>query len=122
MAARKNKLVYKKNRIAHLRILLSIIMSSQMREARVRPKTVGVTLGDICDLAQLVWPKRDWWWSEFLVEVPKQLRPILLKQHPGLAKVSVKGLNNANFEVWLTKQTKRYGEWFSITRHKAKRA
>lgn len=50
-----------------------------------------------------------------LPRASRECKPHLLKQHPQLAEVDASGVNQDNWEEWLTKQVNKYGEQLPVT-------
>ena len=107
----QSKMVNSEGKV-HLRLLLVLARREDL--AALGIEDAGIVLNDIVAIFQLVWPGRNEWHTAFYDAVPKELKPIPLKQHPFLAQIPLEGLNGGNFETWLAAQVEHFGEWFEV--------
>lgn len=90
-----------------VRLLLTLARNKELRKAQIAVD--GISIGDINKLARTMLPESfsGGWSSGF--HVAEKLGPLILKQHPTLAKIPLKGIREENYEEFVSRATKKFG-------------
>lgn len=89
-----------------VRLLFTLARLKELRKRRV--EVVGITVGDISSLASVMFPDKSFEWSASIL-VAEQLGRLILKQHPCLSDVSLKGVSEKNYKEFVARAVSEVG-------------
>lgn len=89
-----------------VRLLFTLARVKELRKRKV--PISGITMGDISNLASVMFPDRSFEWSASIL-VAEKLGRLILKQHPCLANVSLKGVGEKNYEEFVARAVIKAG-------------
>ena len=89
-----------------MHLLLTLVRNRDLRKAGIA--VPGIKVGDISDLAEILFPDEDFGWSSSIL-VADKLRPHILKQHPNLGKIPLRGINSVNYQRFVDRAINRFG-------------
>ncbi len=105
----KRSLIDERKRVGRkfpVRLLFTLARNKELRKLQIAVS--GIKVGEISDLAGVMFPEGDFGWSPALC-VSTRLGTRILKQYPNLAKVSLKGVDNSNYEKFVDRAIKKLG-------------
>jgi hypothetical protein len=111
--ARQTGTLMKEN-LAPLALLLPILLGDEISRYGGLAEEWGVALGDVSDLASVMWPGQNFWHTEYHKVVPDLLRPAILAQHPKLSEITPKNIYFVGYRAWLAEQVAIYGEYLAL--------
>lgn len=89
-----------------IRLLLTLARNEELRKAQIAVD--GISIGNINTLAKTMLPKSfSGGWSSGL-HVAEKLGPLILKQYPTLANISLQGIHEGNYEEFVARATKKF--------------
>ncbi len=99
---------------AHTRLLIVVTRGAELRNQGISPEQLGINLGHLGDLASLITPSVNLWWSRIFGYVDEICKPEILKQHPKLGNLDVSSVSVANLEKWFSKIVEELGAYLPI--------